>query len=727
MVSLLSQFLFASVSSDYRATVLLMKTNSTRGEGFGLLFLQDLQTGTLDTLVRTPASSACFSPDGRYVAYKDSATQKIHTINIYTRQITDYTNVSPTGWFGNTLSWCRDGIYFAVNRSVYRLNLPAGTVDHVYHAKLTAIISTITDTNKIDLTQGGVSYDGTRGCFTVVTDNSGSMNHVWSMDFSTGTEAILNDNTTGSTGGRLSCQADISYDGLYCAHTNYSHSTGIINPFNQNSIQTQIWGGNSFWFFRYPINTAAFVFYRLNGDSITYLRDIEHVNSIPVSRFPFSVYDAYFGGWLLDTIAPNPPTSLTSGVRTDKTIQLIWNAPSSGPTPTEYIIKRNGVEIATVTGTNYVDQNLVENTTYAYSVESRTIGIRFSAPLTGSISTTTDTYPPVPTQSFSLSTTTVDVLFSEPVDSLSAATKTNYSMDAAVSVSSAARPGVTRARLTTAAFTTITDTLIRVTGVKDKAVVQNQANGASCPVTLVRNMWISSNKGTWAYLDSGVYVWCDDDFPPAYFTVRSPKYNGLPFFQTSVSDGTTDSTQEFIRFTINRPLEIIVLSQKDSTHVQGWLRDPSWKKSVDAIGNIYSKVFPAGTVSLKGNGFTKYTTYNVILKNVDPLSNSAISDKGKLYTNPLGPQLTYAPTPFSNQVRLSGILPDANSRFSLIIYNMEGQVIRTLKDEKEAHGRFTTEWDGKDAQGNSLSNGLYLCKLIINGKLVSAERLVLLR
>ena len=48
---------------------------------------------------------------------------------------------------------------------------------------------------------------------------------------------------------------------------------------------------------------------------------------------------------------------------------------------------------------------------------------------------------------------------------------------------------------------------------------------------------------------------------------------------------------------------------------------------------------------------------------------------------------------------------------SLKIYNLLGQLVRTLVDEKMVPGNYQVIWDGKDDRGKEVASGIYFCKL----------------
>lgn len=68
------------------------------------------------------------------------------------------------------------------------------------------------------------------------------------------------------------------------------------------------------------------------------------------------------------------------------------------------------------------------------------------------------------------------------------------------------------------------------------------------------------------------------------------------------------------------------------------------------------------------------------------------------------------PNPFNPHTSITYQLPEP-AYVTLKIYNMMGQVVRTLIAEEKKAGYFTIAWDGKDRWGNVVANGIYLYQL----------------
>jgi len=83
------------------------------------------------------------------------------------------------------------------------------------------------------------------------------------------------------------------------------------------------------------------------------------------------------------------------------------------------------------------------------------------------------------------------------------------------------------------------------------------------------------------------------------------------------------------------------------------------------------------------------------------------------------------PNPFNPETRIEYTLKKAG-HVSLHIYNILGEKVKTLLDQDQSAGFYQINWDGKNDKGKSVSSGLYLYKLEVNG-FSQAKRMLLLK
>ncbi len=78
-------------------------------------------------------------------------------------------------------------------------------------------------------------------------------------------------------------------------------------------------------------------------------------------------------------------------------------------------------------------------------------------------------------------------------------------------------------------------------------------------------------------------------------------------------------------------------------------------------------------------------------------------------------QLSNYPNPFNPETTISYTLPTAGL-VSLEVYNSRGQLVRCLLQEEQSAGEHILIWNGRDDFGNNVASGLYLCRIVCNGK-----------
>ena len=92
--------------------------------------------------------------------------------------------------------------------------------------------------------------------------------------------------------------------------------------------------------------------------------------------------------------------------------------------------------------------------------------------------------------------------------------------------------------------------------------------------------------------------------------------------------------------------------------------------------------------------------------------NSLLDEKlkAKLYSN--------IPNPFKEQTTISFFIPEASSRASIHIYNLQGKQIKQLNIESRGNGSVTIN-------GYELTPGMYMYSLIVDGKEVDTKKMIL--
>lgn len=99
-------------------------------------------------------------------------------------------------------------------------------------------------------------------------------------------------------------------------------------------------------------------------------------------------------------------------------------------------------------------------------------------------------------------------------------------------------------------------------------------------------------------------------------------------------------------------------------------------------------------------------------------SSSGIEDEGS-FPRRLALHANY-PNPFNPATEIAFDLPAAG-RVRLAIYNILGQLVRTLVDAPLAPGTHRVEWDGRNEAGMEAGSGVYLYRLSFKGRVLTRK------
>ncbi|HPG41837.1 MAG TPA: two-component regulator propeller domain-containing protein [bacterium] len=84
------------------------------------------------------------------------------------------------------------------------------------------------------------------------------------------------------------------------------------------------------------------------------------------------------------------------------------------------------------------------------------------------------------------------------------------------------------------------------------------------------------------------------------------------------------------------------------------------------------------------------------------------------------------PNPFNSETRIQYRLLH-KSDVKLLIYNLQGQLVKTLFHGNNQPGVYTLHWNGLDDNGKSVPSGIYFYQIALNGQTIATERLVFLK
>ncbi|HWR82070.1 MAG TPA: T9SS type A sorting domain-containing protein [Candidatus Deferrimicrobium sp.] len=83
------------------------------------------------------------------------------------------------------------------------------------------------------------------------------------------------------------------------------------------------------------------------------------------------------------------------------------------------------------------------------------------------------------------------------------------------------------------------------------------------------------------------------------------------------------------------------------------------------------------------------------------------------------------PNPFNPITQISFAIP-IRSYAILVVYNVMGQTVKTIVDQRLAPGRYVARWDGTDEAGTSVATGIYFYRLEAGG-FTETKKMVLVK
>ncbi len=111
----------------------------------------------------------------------------------------------------------------------------------------------------------------------------------------------------------------------------------------------------------------------------------------------------------------------------------------------------------------------------------------------------------------------------------------------------------------------------------------------------------------------------------------------------------------------------------------------------------------------------------------DPAANlPRVFSLAQNYPNPFSPRSALGRNTTTIRYTIAAGLPHDNVRVELKIYNLLGQVMKTLVIKEQAPGEYNVVWDGRDEAGRLVAAGIYLVR-IVAGDFAAERKVVVLR
>ncbi len=224
--------------------------------------------------------------------------------------------------------------------------------------------------------------------------------------------------------------------------------------------------------------------------------------------------------------------------------------------------------------------------------------------------------------------------------------------------------------------------------------------------------WGARDQGSdiWARIDleseqtvgRAIVRWSPTRFATAYeFQISNDDANWTTVYSTTSG---ADGDQEF------------EFSQTEARYVR--LLMTAFNKSAVAVEELEVYAGPAEAVS------SKRLAVSSELKNTDQNGTQFTAHSLQSPVHTFSLHQNY-PNPFNPTTTIRFSLPKA-SQVSLMIFNLRGQLVRTLVNDFHAEGAHAYPWDGRDAFNRQVASGTYLY-ILRAGEFVARKKMTLLK
>ncbi len=184
------------------------------------------------------------------------------------------------------------------------------------------------------------------------------------------------------------------------------------------------------------------------------------------------------------------------------------------------------------------------------------------------------------------------------------------------------------------------------------------------------------------------------------------------------------STQEFDFYVMRDTIGVWLWSWGLAFYTIPFDRYLNYEESFEAtyswnMTNYYGNLIAYGDYEVTGY----LSTYNNLPLSVDIEYIPAGTDDPTMSSENL--TLISTPNPFKSSTNISFSI-SKNQHVMMDLYNLKGQKIKTLTNEKYSKGEHTVSWNGCDENGTKVSPGVYFFKLECDGEVAIVKKCMVL-
>ena len=139
---------------------------------------------------------------------------------------------------------------------------------------------------------------------------------------------------------------------------------------------------------------------------------------------------------------------------------------------------------------------------------------------------------------------------------------------------------------------------------------------------------------------------------------------------------------------------------------------------VDVVGQTSAMVLESSTYTLSAGFLYDFTTVGI---GDSPMGGSPIPRTFALGQN--------YPNPFNPSTTIKFDIPGTVGQYVHVridIYNIRGQLVRTLVDHDSEPGTYTVHWDRRNNRGERVGSGIYLYR-VVAGEFTAIRKMVIVK
>jgi FlgD Ig-like domain len=197
-------------------------------------------------------------------------------------------------------------------------------------------------------------------------------------------------------------------------------------------------------------------------------------------------------------------------------------------------------------------------------------------------------------------------------------------------------------------------------------------------------------------------VWQDGNGLPAEL------YPGFP-----LSVQNSDLNEGWNTLAIPEELQPPIYLESFFVGINFFMNSPTIGLDTDTVGNSYTSL--GGWQMLGYGNIMVRAILDIVTDEPEPAINSNL---------PKISSVTNFPNPFNPETTISLNLNESE-KVSVQVFNLKGQLVKTLIDEQLPAGISSILWNGKDSKDKPVSSGMYFYKIITNKEKLTGKMLLL--